>query len=96
MASSRPSTDTTYHNSGYGHQQTGAHQHGAGHSHTSDAPVRNLRIALVLTAALLVVEVVGGILSNSIALLADAGHMLTDVAALGLDSLASDNSPAGA
>jgi cobalt-zinc-cadmium efflux system protein len=46
--------------------------------------VRNLRIALVLTAALLVVEVVGGILSNSIALLADAGHMLTDVAALGL------------
>jgi cobalt-zinc-cadmium efflux system protein len=38
----------------------------------------------VLTAALLVVEVVGGILSNSIALLADAGHMLTDVAALAL------------
>jgi len=49
-----------------------------------DAPVSSLRIALVLTAALLVVEVVGGLLSNSIALLADAGHMLTDVAALGL------------
>ena len=46
--------------------------------------MRNLRIALVLTAQLLVVEVIGGILSNSIALLADAGHMLTDVAALGL------------
>ena len=44
----------------------------------------SLRLALVLTAVLLVVEVVGGILSNSIALLADAGHMLTDVAALGL------------
>jgi cobalt-zinc-cadmium efflux system protein len=43
-----------------------------------------LRIALALTAALLVVEVIGGLLSNSIALLADAGHMLTDVAALGL------------
>jgi cobalt-zinc-cadmium efflux system protein len=43
-----------------------------------------LRIALALTAALLVVEVIGGVLSNSIALLADAGHMLTDVAALGL------------
>jgi cobalt-zinc-cadmium efflux system protein len=43
-----------------------------------------LRIALGLTAALLVIEVVGGFLSNSIALLADAGHMLTDVAALGL------------
>jgi len=46
--------------------------------------VRNLRIALILTALLLVAEVVGGLLSNSIALLADAGHMLTDVAALGL------------
>jgi cobalt-zinc-cadmium efflux system protein len=80
MASSRPSTDTTYRQSGHGHQ----HDHGVGHSHASDAPVASLRIALVLTAALLVVEVIGGLLSNSIALLADAGHMLTDVAALGL------------
>jgi cobalt-zinc-cadmium efflux system protein len=55
-----------------------------GHSHGADAPVRSLRIALVLTALLLVVEIIGGFLSNSIALLADAGHMLTDVAALGL------------
>jgi cobalt-zinc-cadmium efflux system protein len=46
--------------------------------------VRSLRIALVLTAALLILEVIGGVLSNSIALLADAGHMLTDVAALAL------------
>jgi cobalt-zinc-cadmium efflux system protein len=84
MASSRPSTDTTYHNPGPGHQHGGAHSHGIGHSHAADAPVRNLRIALVLTALLLVAEVVGGLLSNSIALLADAGHMLTDVAALGL------------
>ncbi len=38
----------------------------------------------MLTATLLVVEVIGGFLSNSIALLADAGHMLTDVAALAL------------
>lgn len=46
--------------------------------------MRSLRIALALTAAFLVAEVIGGIVSNSIALLADAGHMLTDVAALGL------------
>ncbi|HUQ99191.1 MAG TPA: cation diffusion facilitator family transporter [Gemmatimonadaceae bacterium] len=46
--------------------------------------MRSLRIALGLTAVLLVVEVIGGIASNSIALLADAGHMLTDVAALAL------------
>jgi cobalt-zinc-cadmium efflux system protein len=37
-----------------------------------------------LTAILLVVEAIGGFLSNSIALLADAGHLLTDVAALSL------------
>jgi cobalt-zinc-cadmium efflux system protein len=84
MASSRPSTDTTYHNPARGHQHAAGHHHGLGHSHGSDASARNLRIALVLTATLLVVEVIGGILSNSIALLADAGHMLTDVAALGL------------
>jgi cobalt-zinc-cadmium efflux system protein len=83
MASSRPSTNTSYHNPVDGHQH-GGHQHGLGHSHAADAPIRSLKIALVLTALLLVVEVVGGVLSNSIALLADAGHMLTDVAALAL------------
>jgi cobalt-zinc-cadmium efflux system protein len=43
-----------------------------------------LRIVLLITAAFLVVEFVGGLLANSLALLADAGHMLTDVAALAL------------
>ena len=43
-----------------------------------------LRTALVITTAVLAVEVAGGVLSRSLALLADAGHMLTDVAALGL------------
>src|SRR4051812_10922396 len=84
MASSRPSTNTSYHNPGQGHQHAGAHQHGIGHSHAADAPVASLRLALVLIAVLLVVEVVGGLMANSIALLADAGHMLTDVAALAL------------
>ncbi|MFL5482920.1 MAG: cation diffusion facilitator family transporter [Gemmatimonadaceae bacterium] len=86
MASSRPSTDTTYHSSGHPHQHDGAHdhRHGLGHSHIGDVSVAGLRIALTITAIFLVVEVVGGVLANSIALLADAGHMLTDVAALGL------------
>jgi cobalt-zinc-cadmium efflux system protein len=85
MANSRPSTATNYHNSEHRHQHGGAHAHGGvGHSHVADAPVRSLRIALLLTALLLVVEIVGGLMSNSIALLADAGHMLTDVAALAL------------
>ena len=46
--------------------------------------MKSLRLALILTGTLLVAEVVGGLLSNSVALLADAGHMLTDVAALAL------------
>lgn len=50
-----------------------------GHTHT-----RGLVIALGLTALFFVVEVVGGFAANSLALLADAGHMLTDVAALAL------------
>lgn len=45
---------------------------------------RPLTLALVVTALFLVVEVVGGYLANSLALLADAAHMLTDVGALGL------------
>src|SRR5207253_2972134 len=43
-----------------------------------------LRLALGLTLAVLVVELAGGLLSHSLALLADAGHVLTDVFALGL------------
>src|SRR5690348_1690251 len=43
-----------------------------------------LRLALGLTLAVLLVELAGGLLSHSLALLSDAGHVLTDVFALGL------------
>ena len=43
---------------------------------------RDLLIALSITVIMMVVEVIGGILSNSLALLSDAGHMLTDNLAL--------------
>lgn len=45
---------------------------------------RPLVIALAITTTFLVAEVIGGLLTNSLALLADAGHMATDVAALAL------------
>lgn len=62
----------------------GAHAPAA-HRDSGDArATRALRVALIVTATFLVAEVVGGIVSNSLALLADAGHMLTDVGALGL------------
>ncbi len=46
--------------------------------------IRRLGLALALTAGVMVVEAVGGWVANSLALLADAGHMLADVATLGL------------
>jgi cobalt-zinc-cadmium efflux system protein len=49
---------------------------------------KNLRRVLLITGTFMVVEVVGGLLTQSLALLADAGHMLTDVAALGLSAFA--------
>ena len=45
---------------------------------------KSLWTAFIINAVFLIVEVIGGLLSNSLALLADAGHMLTDVAALAL------------
>jgi cobalt-zinc-cadmium efflux system protein len=67
------------------HHHGGAHH---GHHHHDGAraerSTRALRAALVLTVAVLVVEAVGGWVSNSLALLADAGHVLTDAGALAL------------
>ena len=45
---------------------------------------RNLLIVLSILALVMVAEIIGGILANSLALLSDAGHMLTDILALGL------------
>lgn len=63
-----------------------------GHAHGQTATGRNrhrLVIALAITAAYMVAEIVGGLVSGSLALLADAGHMLTDVAGLSLALLGS-------
>ena len=74
----------------HGHS-THTHDHsGHGHDHHSHAPQvgeNNERVVLVgfaLTASFMVAEFIGGILSGSLALVADAGHMLTDAAALAL------------
>ncbi|MEK7807170.1 MAG: cation diffusion facilitator family transporter, partial [Chloroflexota bacterium] len=52
--------------------------------HSRAASRRSLVIALALISAYMLVEVAGGIVANSLALLADAGHMATDAAAIGL------------
>ena len=51
------------------------------------APLPRLAIVLALTIAFMIIEAIGGWLSGSLALLADAGHMLTDAGALGLSWL---------
>ena len=54
---------------------------GHGHSH-GDSSERGLQVALALTAGIFVVEAAGAVITNSLALLSDAAHMLTDVTAL--------------
>jgi cobalt-zinc-cadmium efflux system protein len=46
--------------------------------------LRNMLAVLLITAGIMVAEIVGGLLANSLALLSDAGHMLTDILALGM------------
>jgi cobalt-zinc-cadmium efflux system protein len=60
-------------------QMAHGHSHGPSRGHTNR---RSLALVLALTLGFLVVEVVAGLLTGSLALLADAGHMLTDVAGL--------------
>ena len=52
------------------------------------AEARRLTLALVITAIYFFAELVGGILTNSLALLSNAGHMFSDIAALGLSLFA--------
>lgn len=60
---------------------------GPGHDHRS-ASRRSLIFSLVLISGYMVAEIVGGLISGSLALLADAGHMVTDAAAIGLALMA--------
>lgn len=64
---------------------TRSHPHGNhNHDHGRGADRRALAITFVLTAAFTVAEVVGGLVTGSLALLADAGHMLSDALSLGV------------
>lgn len=62
------------------------HSHSHGHSHTNNK--KALLWSFLLIAGYMVVEGIGGFLTNSLALLSDAGHMLSDAAALGLSLFA--------
>src|ERR671922_2177517 len=66
----------------YAQDKLAMHDHGHTHVRTDDA--RRLTLALALILGLMAAEVVAGILADSLALLSDAGHMLTDAGAIGL------------
>jgi cobalt-zinc-cadmium efflux system protein len=65
-----------------------AHGHGHDHDHAHFEPGKSLSkpllIVLIITATFAIVELIGGLISNSLALLSDAGHMFTDIMALTL------------
>jgi cobalt-zinc-cadmium efflux system protein len=62
-----------------------SHQHsGHHHDHTHGMAKQTLRLAFFLTIIILVAELLGGLFANSLALLSDAGHVITDIFALGL------------
>lgn len=58
--------------------------HDHGHDHTHGANKKVLWISFLMIASYMLVEAVGGLLTNSLALLADAGHMLSDALSLGI------------
>lgn len=64
------------------------HHHGHSHNHSHTGNKRALFSSFVLIAVFMVVEAVGGLMTNSLALLSDAGHMLSDAASLGLSFFA--------
>ncbi|MGC9537204.1 cation diffusion facilitator family transporter [Streptomyces sp. UG1] len=70
------------------------HDHGHAHSHapttgTAAAAYRGrLRVALSITLGVMVVEIIGGVVADSLALIADAAHMATDALGLGMALLA--------
>jgi cobalt-zinc-cadmium efflux system protein len=70
-----------------GHQHGHSQGHSHGHSHGSGNK-KALFWSFLLISSFMVVEVIGGLVTNSLALLSDAGHMLSDAAALGLSFFA--------
>lgn len=72
-----------HHDHAHEHEHSHGHSH-AHHDHTHGANEKRLLIALALTASFMFVEAAAGIWSGSLALIADAGHMLTDAVSLGL------------
>ena len=75
------------HHHGHDHDHShGHHHHGHhhGHDHTREGNKKGLIIALSITTGIMLLEFFGGLITNSLALLSDSGHMLSDASSLAL------------
>ncbi len=79
-----PTGQSEHHDQAHNH----AHEHGVARSHMTAGGKKGILLALSMTLVMMTVEVIGGLLSNSLALLSDAGHMFTDASALALSFFA--------
>ena len=66
------------------HTNSHDHKHGHSHLHTHHGDVKNIKIAFFLNLGFSIVEIIGGILTNSVAILSDAVHDLGDSLSLGM------------
>ncbi|MGI2294109.1 cation diffusion facilitator family transporter [Paenibacillus sp. GXUN7292] len=69
-----------------GHNHGHNHDHGHNHAHTNNKKI--LLISFIIITFYMIIEAVGGFITNSLALLSDAGHMLSDSIALGIAMMA--------
>jgi len=78
------------HSHSHGHSHSHDHHHGHGHSHdhAREGNKKGLIIALSITAGIMLLEFFGGLITNSLALLSDSGHMLSDTSSLILSLVA--------
>ncbi len=69
----------------HGHSHDHGHEH---HDHLREGNKKGLTIALIITAGIMLLEFFGGLITNSLALLSDSGHMLSDTSSLLLSLIA--------
>lgn len=87
MADKPAKTDSKQHSHDHDHNHDHSHDLLGHHNHAPEVSGKNERVVLtgfVLTFGFMIVEIIGGVISGSLALIADAGHMFTDAAALAL------------
>ncbi|MGG1314251.1 cation diffusion facilitator family transporter [Cohnella laeviribosi] len=73
---------------GHHHHHHGHHHHGHDHHGAREGNKKGLLIALGITAGIMLLEFIGGLVTNSLALLSDSGHMLSDASSLLLSLVA--------